>query len=85
MKNAASKILGDIWSVSSSVEILMKWFYVDYIHVPCMPIMLGTLRSSLEDEKDTFLYPQSLFPPLNNCGSLIAWTEFPFIKDLELT
>ena len=41
----------------------MKWFYVDYIHVPCMPIMLGTLRSSLEDEKDIVPTLKAFFLP----------------------
>lgn len=32
-----------------------------------MPIMLGTLRSSLEDEKDIVLPRKAFFSPLNNC------------------
>ena len=37
------------------------------------------------EEKDIIPTLKALLSPLNNCGSLIAWIEFPFIKDLELT
>lgn len=64
-------------------EMILCWLYTCSLHA--YYIRHTTLKLKGYEEKDIVPTLKALFSPLNNCGSLIAWIEFPFIKDLELT